>query len=139
MTPSRAAELYIRFAVRRFGGAKKRHLNLRPFDGGEASARSLAGAHTGAVGMFDQIVLSQSSTSLRTLILGVAVAFLKLAFELVAPTIDSGQIIIGQLAPLLSDTAGKLLLRPHFSRSSDRSPVLWFWRMTSSSWLGAAL
>jgi hypothetical protein len=30
-------------------------------------------------------------------------------------------------------------IRPHLIRSSERSPVLWFCRMMSSSWLGAAL
>jgi hypothetical protein len=43
------------------------------------------------------------------LIFGVAVASLNLAFQLIAPAIDGSQIVIGQLAPLLFDAAGKLL------------------------------
>jgi hypothetical protein len=43
---------------------------------------------------------------------------------------------------ILADTLGsrhQCGIRPHLLGSKDRSPVLWFWRMTNTSWPGAAL
>ena len=52
---------------------------------------------------------SQSSTSLLHLILGVAVARLDLAFQLLTVAVDLGNVVVGELAPLLLDLAGHLL------------------------------
>ena len=48
--------------------------------------------------VFDQIAASQSSTLFPHLILGIAEAFLDFAFELIAPPVSGGEIIIGELA-----------------------------------------
>jgi hypothetical protein len=42
------------------------------------------------------------------LVLRIAVSLLELAFELIAPSIDGGEIVIGELAPLLYDSATDL-------------------------------
>ena len=46
---------------------------------------------------------------LAAVILVVTVAFLQPAFELFAPPVDGGEVIIGELAPLLFGLAGELL------------------------------
>src|SRR5262245_57944603 len=46
------------------------------------------------------------------LVLGVAVALLELAGQLVAPAGDGGQVVVGKLAPLLLDLARELLPVP---------------------------
>jgi hypothetical protein len=44
-----------------------------------------------------------------SLILGIAIAFLDLAFELVAPPVNGIEVVIGEFAPLLLDPAFDLL------------------------------
>ena len=55
--------------------------------------------------------------------------------------VEIGQIAISDLALIgfrpPFGSAHQYGIRPHFNRSSEHSPVLWFSRMTSSSWLGA--
>jgi hypothetical protein len=51
----------------------------------------------------------QVSTSFFSLVLGKAVAFLNLPFELLLPPIDDVEIIIGEAAPLLLGLAFELL------------------------------
>jgi hypothetical protein len=43
------------------------------------------------------------------LILGIAIALLDFAFELVTSAVDRSKVVIGELAPLLSDLARELL------------------------------
>jgi hypothetical protein len=45
-------------------------------------------------------------------ILGQAIALLDLAFQLIAEAVDLGQIIVGQLSPLLLDLANFCLILP---------------------------
>jgi hypothetical protein len=42
------------------------------------------------------------------LILGIPIAFLDFAFELVTSAVDSSKVVIGELAPLLFDLAREL-------------------------------
>jgi hypothetical protein len=46
---------------------------------------------------------------LLDLILGEAITLLDLSFELIAATVYGGEVIVGELAPLLLDLAGNLL------------------------------
>src|SRR5438477_10202029 len=43
------------------------------------------------------------------LVLGIAVASLELALELLTAAVDLGEVVVGQLAPFLLDLAGELL------------------------------